>query len=395
VATDVAVTTVPAADTRRLLLEGAGLLSDPTRRATTATVHRAIEQIGFVQVDTINVVERAHHQILMSRFDGYRPDMLKRLLERDRKLFEHWTHDASVLPAAWLPYWRSRFRRFSRNWKQHKWWETKMGDVPRVTRFVRQRIAREGALSSRDFETPPDQRGNWWGWSPVKAALEFLWRRGDLAVTARDGFTKVYDLMERVHPDDGERVSRPEYVEWACSGALERLVVATSSELAGYWGSVTPEEAKSWCAKALKSGRVEAVQVGSGNGSPTRPAVAAVDWRERARRSPEAPSRMRLLSPFDPLIRDRKRLERLFGFRYRFEAYVPAPKRVHGYYVMPVLEGERLVARLDSKHHRDDGDLEVRGVWWEDGEKVTAARRRRLDEAVERFALQIGAERVR
>ncbi len=181
-------------------------------------MHRLIERLGFVQLDTINVVERAHQHILFTRLDEYRPAHLTRLLERDRKLFEHWTHDASVIPIDWFRYWRLRFRRYrERGLGANPWWARRMGGEPeRVIEHVRRRIEREGALMSKDFEhrwskeapssadtgksvasSEPSESGAWWGWKPQKAALEYLWRVGELSVAGRINFHKVYDLTER------------------------------------------------------------------------------------------------------------------------------------------------------------------------------------------------------
>jgi uncharacterized protein YcaQ len=149
--------------------------------------------------------------------------------------------------------------------------------------------------------------------------------------------------------------------------------------------AIGPASARAWCVDAARAGRVEPVLVEG------RPAYALPDWRERVLRAPPAPGRLRLLSPFDPVLRDRARAKRLFGFDYTFEAFVPKAKRVYGYYVLPILEGDRLVGRLDPKLHREEGRLEVNGLWWEPGVKATRARRAALEEAVTRFATYLSA----
>jgi uncharacterized protein YcaQ len=349
-------------------------------------------------VDTINVAERAHHHILMTRFDRYRPETLRRLLELDRRLFEHWTHDASVIPSRWLPFWTVRFER----WRQyihekwwHKWTQRLGGDPERMLDAVRRRIEREGALRSKDFETDRPRRGSWWNWKPAKVGLEYLWRTGELAIARREGFEKVYDLAERVFPEITQlAVPDPEeHAAWACGFALERLGVATASEVSRHLLAVTPREAAHWLDAAGERGEVEAVEVESVDGSKPRAAWALKGWKRRMARLAPAPRRMRLLSPFEPTIRDRERTLRLFGFDYRLECFVPAAKRRYGYYVLPLLEGERLVGRVDPKLHRDRGVLEVRGPWWEPGVDPTRARVRRLEAAIDRFATQLGADR--
>jgi uncharacterized protein YcaQ len=257
--------------------------------------------------------------------------------------------------------------------------------------MVRRRVKKDGPVMSRDFDKPKRSGGDpWWGWAPHKAALEYLWRAGELAVSGRVSFQKVYDLTDRVFPDlsVSSVPDEADHLEWACSMALERLGVATATGLAGLLAAVSREDANAWCARAVDEGRVRAVLVESADGSAPRPAVAVRDWRRRLARV-DPPRQTRLLSPFDPVIRDRARTSRFFGFDYRFEAFVPASRRQYGYYVLPVLEQDRLVGRLDAKFHRAEGRLEVKGIWWESGLRVTAARRAALDEAVDRLTVQV------
>jgi uncharacterized protein YcaQ len=384
------MTRIPVETVRRLLLGGQGLSEDPSG---VDDLRALILRLGFVQVDTINVVEKAQHLTLATRMDGYRPAMLRALVEEERGLFEHWTHDASLIPVEFFPLWRHRFERYAKKVDRSAWWRASLGeDGDAVIAHVEQRIRAEGPLASGDFEGGGASAG-WWSWKPQKSALEYLWRRGTLAVAHRRGFQKVYDLTERVLPEAVRKPapSRKALIEWACGGALERLGVATPSEIAAYWNMVEGEQARAWCAAAAKEGRIAAVRAEDVDGN-ARPAFAVANWSERAA---EPPAAVRLLCPFDPLIRDRKRLERFFGFHYRFEAFVPPPQREFGYYVMPVLEGDRFVARVDLKNHRRESTLEVRGLWWERGVRVGVRRRRALQEALERMARFLGAARVR
>ncbi len=216
-------------------------------------------------------------------------------------------------------------------------------------------------------------------------------------VARREKFQKVYDLTERVFPElhSAPAPTEEEHTEWACSTALERLVVATPKELAEFWAAIDIARARAWCERAEREGRIVPVVVESYDAdSKPRPAYATPDWERRLARSPAPPARTRLLSPFDPVLRDRARCVRLFGFDYRFEAFVPEPARVHGYYVLPVLEGDRLVARVDPKFERAEGALKIRRVFWERDARPTRARLRGLAEAAERLAGFLGAERV-
>lgn len=381
-----------------------GLLDDPTRRATVRSLEDLIHRMGFVQIDTINVVERAHHLTLGSRMDGYRPALLAELLEHKRTLFEHWTHDASAIPTQWFAHWRHRFERYRTRIRTNAWWRERIGKNPdALIKQVRQRIEKEGPLLSRDFEPQsngekPAENG-WWGWKPQKAALEHLWRTGEIAVARRVGFQKVYDLTERVMPAQHlrEASDTQSHVEWACRSALERLGTATPSEIAAFWNAIDLAAARTWCAAAHRASEIVQVIVESADGSKPRAAYALHDVFERIKRlrnQESATDRLRILSPFDPVLRDRKRVMRLFAFDYTFEAFVPAPKRRYGYYVLPIMQGDRLIGRLDPKFHRERGVLEIKGLWWEPHIRPTKARKRLLSDALLRLAQLIGAEEI-
>ena len=378
-------------EARRLLLAGQALLGP----LPGGGLKGLIDQLGYVQMDSINVVERAHHLILGSRLENYAPAQFEALLA-ERALFEHWTHDASAIPVACYPHWKVRFPLSRARLLANAWWRERVGDqVEALLARVLERIREEGPLKSADFLH--DRQGSdssWWGWKPQKAALEFLWHTGELAVTRRVHFHKVYDLPERVFPGPSALPpSDPDrHRDWACATALERLRVATPREIAAFWHAVPPAEAVTWCAAGLKTGRLVKVEVAALDGPP-QAAFAVPDWQERLRALPD-PERMVILCPFDPILRDRARALRWFGFDYRFEAFVPEAKRTYGYYVLPILEGDALVGRLDPKFHRSRGVLEVQGLWWERGIRGTKARRRKLVEALEGLALRIGAHDV-
>jgi len=387
---------VTAAQARRLLLDAQGLCDDPARRATPARVLEVICRLGFVQLDSIQRIERAHHLILGARLDHYRPATLHHLAFEQRALFEHWTHDASLIPTSLYPLWKPRFVRWEKRLRASKWFTRRLGTGARATRAIDKVLARirsEGPTRARDFDRGDHGRATgWWDWTPEKTALEFLWHTGTVAITTREGFEKVYDLAERVLPK-AHAAPHPDpqaHLDWAGRSALERLGVATPNELAAFWGATSLSEAALWAKAATQRGELVIVDAQAEGGS-SRPAYAFADWRQRLERTRDAPDRLRVLAPFDPLIRDRKRLQRLFGFDYRFEAFVPAPKRRWGYYVLPILEGERLIGRVDPRFDRARGAVEIEGLWWERGIKPTRARRRALDEALGRIrARQVG-----
>lgn len=378
---------------RCLLMDGAGLLEDPMRRTGPKTLARTVRQLGFVQIDSINMIERAHHLTLHTRFHGYRRSHLRQLVERDRALFEHWTHDSSLIPTEHFGHWKGRFARFAPG----KWFKQRTGkDGERVCDAIRQRLERDGPLRSRDLnERTKERNEKWWGWSPTKAALELLWRRGEVLITRRDRFEKVYDLTHRVLPDhhDIPEPAREETIQWACRTALDRLGCATASEVAKFWNDISLSEARIWLQDAARRGEVMPVEIASENAGPSKPGFAVADWEQRVKRAKRAPESMRLLCPFDPVIRDRDRLERLFGFRYRFEAFVPEVKRQYGYYVLPILQGDRLVGRVDAKTHRARSVLEIKGLWWErgQGDKQQA---KELESAAARLAEFVGASSI-
>ena len=387
---------------RRLLLQGQGLLEDRYQKAGPARVHKRIEALGFVQVDSIPVVARAHHHILWARLDGYRPHMLQRLIEKQRKLFEHWTHDASILPVSSLPYWRVRFARYLANPSQSRWWRERLGkDRDKVCETLLGRIREVGSLRSRHLEGDEGSSSAWWGWKKEKAALEYLWRIGRLGISARVNFEKVYALMDDMHPrEDEESVSEREYIDWSARKALEGLGMATPSEIAAYYRCITLSEAREWCRREIDAGSVVEVEADTLDGRRPSRLCALRDWNRRARlagRRLASSDReeIRLLSPFDPILRDRKRALRLFGFDYRFEAFVPASKRRHGYYVLPLLRGEQLIGRLDAKLHREQSVLEVRGLWWEPGHSGRKAPLAALRSAMARYQEFLGAESYR
>ncbi len=392
-----AVPIVNASTARRLFFGAQGLLDDPARRATPAVTRRLVKKLGYVQIDSINVIERAHHLILASRLDGYEPRMLHRLLEKNRTVFENWTHDASVIPSEWLGHWRIRFDRFRARARTSTWWQQHFSATQdQVMTHVIDRITREGPLKAADFQGGDTKAGAWWDWKPQKAALEILWRSGTLAISARENFHKVYDLTERVLADfvdlpvPGDR----EHVHWACTTAIDRLGIATPGQIVRFLHAVTPAQARDWCTTKTAAGELIEVEVATADGGRPWRGLARPDWQRRASRLAPPPGRIRLMSPFDPILRHRTRAARLFGFDYRFEAFVPAAKRRYGYYVLPILEGDRLVGRLDPKLHRDRGDLQIRGLGWEPGVRPTRARMSALRAALGRLARLVGADSV-
>jgi uncharacterized protein YcaQ len=385
--------TNPAA--RRLFLDRHALAEPPTGPATGAALAELIRRIGFVQVDSINTVERAHHMILFARRQSYRPAALKPLLEKDRLLWEHWTHDASILPIGLYPHWKHRFTRSEARLRE-KWKSWFRGGYEEQFDTILRRIEAEGPVSTSDVGEGEERgKGGWWDWHPSKTALEWLWRTGQLAITRRDGFQKVYDLSHRVIPPDHHAAEHDEaaHVDWACQSALDHLGFADASELRSYWWAITPEEAKTWVKQALARGEVIEVEVEGADGSRRR-SLARPDLLSHAAAAPEPPGRLRILSPFDPALRDRDRAQHLFGFHYRIEVFTPEPLRKYGYYVFPVLEGASIIGRIDAKAFRDQNTLRVRGFWPEPGVRMGPGRLQRLEAELDRLARFAGCDQV-
>jgi uncharacterized protein YcaQ len=374
-----------------------GLAEPPRRGLATGGLAGLIERLGFVQVDSINTVARAHHLILFARNQTDRPAFRKRRHEDERALFEHWTDRiASLLPIRFYPYWRLRFAREQAMIEARfkRWFGD--GFALELERLL-DRIRSDGAIRARDLEVERTRRGaGWWDWHAGKTALEYLWRTGRLAIAGRDGFQKVYDLSERVIPEEvrRHRPDEPELIEWACRGALERLGFASPGEIARFFGLVSIEEAKGWCMRH-QGGAAAPVLVEAADGAAPREMLARPDIEQLLASLPDPPGRLRVLNPFDPLLRDRARLARLFGFDYRIEVFVPAARRRYGYYVFPLLERDRLVGRLDMKADRAAGVLDVSALWMEAGRRLSRGRVQLLEAELERIRRFVGMDAVR
>lgn len=397
--------TIANRDFRRTLLCLNGLVASCGQENLPATIARSGPQwaremvcrLGFVQIDSISAVERAQHHILFSRNQRFQTDDLKHALEVDRSLFEHWTHDAAILPVESYPYWKHCFHRQER-YEIHPGYRRYFKPVTaHGSHDVMRRIEAEGPLKPRDFDRAKAD----WGVKGIptptlaKVTLEYLWRIGRLAVTRRDKREKVYDLSHRVIPGDhfaGE-VTRDEFVDWACRQALMRLGAASPSGIAHFFDGVLTEEAAAWCDR--QSGKdLSKVRVTHADGT-SGGAVFALDTVLEAMSHMSAPpKKLRLINPFDPLVHDRGRTRRVFGFDYAIEIWVPPARRKYGYYVLPILEGERFTGRIDVKVDRKHRKLTVPGLWWEKGIKPTKKRLADLDRELRLLGKFTGADEV-
>lgn len=383
------------ATARHVVLHLQGLTRPPHLKFARGELLGLIEQLGFVQLDTIRWVERAHHMTLFARNQTYRPKHLARLHERECQVFENWTHDASLIPSKFYCYWRHKFRRDEKRLhKQFTKWQG-AGFVDHVPELV-QMISQNGRLKARDLEKPPKDRPfEMWEWHDGKAALEYLWRTGQLAVPAREGFQKCYDLSERVIPSDcfNNECDEDAFVDWACRSALKRLGFGTASDIARYWALLSIAEVRTWLDKQTQNdvARITVKPVGKG---ARKEFYARPDIAELVSELPKVPERMRALSPFDPVIRDRNRLQWLFGFDYKIEIYVPPEKRKYGYYVFPLLERDRLIGRVDMQAKRAENRLIVTKLWLEPKVRWSAAKEQRLASELQRQARLCGVSEI-
>ncbi|WP_299844611.1 crosslink repair DNA glycosylase YcaQ family protein [uncultured Jannaschia sp.] len=378
---------------RRLFLDRHLLLHPGSGSGKGHDLETVLDGLGFVQIDSVNTLARAHDLILWSRRGQYRPSALETLVARRRTGFEHWTHDAAVIPMRFYPMWRLKFERDEARMRT-RWPASRRENWEDELETILKHVADHGAVSSLDVgENEEKKSSGWWDWHPSKTALEYLWRSGRIAVCHRRGFRKYYDLPERVIPQEYLSVRREdaEIVDWAMSEALERLGFATSGELAAFFEIASRDEARAWCAAALAERRIVEADIEMANGARRR-CFTTEAMLDRAASLPAPSSRVRILSPFDPVLRDRARTERLFGFRFRIEIFVPEAKRTYGYYVFPVMQGERPIGRLDAR--RVGQAIRVRAFWPEAGERVGKARRAGLLAEIARIGKLAGTTSV-
>lgn len=348
---------------------------------------RVIDRLQLHQIDSVNVLTRAHYLPAFSRLGAYDTTDLDQLAwgaARQRKLFEYWAHEASLLPFDMHPLLRWRMAHADRGEAGWSGMRAYAAERRHQAMDILQRIRSEGPMTASDFEAHKGQSG-WWEWSEVKCALEWLFWAGHITTaTRRRGFQRVYDLPERVLPASVLAAATPPEAD-AHRALIERAArahgLATEKELRDYFRQ-SPAQARSAVHSLAAEGVLTPVAVeGGGHG-----------WLHRDARQPRRIEARALLAPFDPLIWERDRTERLFGFRYRIEIYVPADKRVHGYYVLPFLLGDRLVARVDLKADRARARLLVRAVHLEPD--APAHTREALAEELKAMAMWLGLEAV-
>jgi len=376
-----------AAQARRIALAAQGFADPwPPGAPTGWAVRRLFERVGLLQIDSVNVLQRAHYLPLFSRAGPYDTALLDRSAHfAPRRLFEYWGHEASLIPVGLQPALR---------WRMDRAADDAWGGMRRIQRERPELVARvleevraRGPVAASEVmaEERPARTGPWWDWSDVKRAFEWLFWSGRITAARRRGFERLYDLPERVLPAAVLAAPTPP-VEAAqrelVRVAARALGVAAERDLRDYF-RLPSADSKLRVAELVEAGELWP--------------VAVEGWRVPAYLDPAArlPRRVHaraLIGPFDSLVWERSRAERLFGFRYRIEIYVPAPRRVHGYYVLPFLLGDRLVARVDLKADRQGGALRVQAAHAEpDAPPETAVE---LRAELESMARWLGLERV-
>ena len=344
------------AQARRMALAAQGFADRrPTGRVDRRHVRKVFDRIGLVQIDSVNVLARSQELPLFARLGPHPRDVLPKMCA-DGELFEYWAHEASLLPVEMLPLFRWKMNDAVGMWSGMR---RVLDDNPALLEALMGEVDARGPIAASDIEGRAGKSGPWWGWDQTKLAFEALFYTGHVSARRRGNFEREYDLLHRMLP--AEYVGCPAVPE---DDARKELLVraarahgiGTAKDLADYY-RLNTVESRRLLEELLEDGRLVAASVEGWKGPVyAHPDAARPRWiRARA-----------LLSPFDSLIWERSRTERLFDFHYRLEIYVPAAKRVHGYYVLPFLLGDRLVARVDLKADRAGGALLVRGAYGED-----------------------------
>lgn len=342
---------------RLLILESQGLLQNNFGKGKKAVL-AAIQHLRYVQIDTLAVVARAHHHTLWNRLPDYKEYFLSDLLEKDKTIFEYWSHAASYLPMSNYRFSLPRKKAYAEG-KSH-WF----GQDKKMKKYVFDKIKSEGPLQSKDFEFKRNDPGRWYEWKPAKKALEQLFMEGKLMVAKRQGFQKVYDLTERVLPSniDTSFPSSQEYAEHLIHMAIQSHGIVNANEVT-YLQSGLKGPVDKMLKKFLQSGQLIEVMIDG------LKKVIFITTPEKINDMGKLKSTnaVHILSPFDNVAIQRKRLQTIFNFDYVIECYLPEDKRKYGYFTLPVLYNDRFIARLDPKADRIGKTFYVKSIHFEKG----------------------------
>lgn len=376
---------------RNLHLAAQGLLQKKRRRPRAADIAQTISRMSLLQIDTINIVARSPYLVLFSRLGQYPKNWLDEALA-DGKLIEYWAHEACFLPRDDFALVRHRMLQpETMGWKYRPdWMHEHAQEIEKLLAY----IAENGPVRSVDFEHPRSGEKGWWAWKPHKKHLEGLFTSGQVMVIERRNFQRVYDLTARVMPGWNDQV------HFMHQQDAERKMLENSARSLGIF---RPE----WLADYYRLRNVAARSIVAewseqGTAIPVHVETLGEMWVHhslapllaRAEQNKLVATHSAVLSPFDPVVWDRKRAEILFNFSYRLECYTPAGKRKYGYFVLPLLHQGALVGRMDAKMHRKSGELEIISLYLEDGARLGASLSKGLQSAITEFALWQGATRI-
>ncbi|MBT4125929.1 MAG: winged helix-turn-helix domain-containing protein [Chloroflexi bacterium] len=357
-------------EAKRIAIRAQGLAGErPTKPISIGDVQQSIRAMGLLQIDSVNVCVRSHYMPLFSRLGNYEQDLLDRLVYKEKAVFETWAHAACFVPV-----------------EDHRLFRQRMGTGDRADRIVRlvkekpnhrvskmvtehpgflentlEQVRKRGEITASELDGAGKRNGPWWGYTPGKIAMEWHFAVGAISVADRRNFTRYYDLTERVIPAEhlnGASPSTEEAHREMMKLAVKAHGVGTAEDFADYY-HLKNAQARARLAELVEAGEIQSVSVEGWDD----PAFAPLELE-----SAEPTQARALLTPFDPLVWNRDRIERIFDFFYRIEIYVPEPKRQYGYYVYPFVLGEELVARVDLKADRAKGVLRVKGAFAEEGQ---------------------------
>lgn len=388
--TETGVIEISQAQAVRMQLAAQGLLARPRRRATRAGLLQAVERMRLLQIDTIHVVARSPYLVLFSRLGDYPQAWLDEALA-EAALAESWAHEACFVPAPDYPLHAGFRPRRAGHWA-HKRAQRMLREHHEGMHAVLERVREYGALRSADFTQNASQpRSGWWNWKPEKRFLEAWFALGELMVARRDAFQRVYDLTERVWPQARSWPDAEAVRERFILDAVQALGISQARWIADYHRM--PKVADAELQPLLARGVLLPVRVrGWTHTAYVHHAHAPLLAQARAGRL--RATHATLLSPFDPLVWDRERARRMFGFDYALECYIPAPKRRYGYFCLPILCRGALVGRVDAKAHRDAGIFELKQLYLEPGVRMSERLLADLAALLHRAAQWHGTPRV-
>ena len=342
-------------------LANLGLLVHPNRTINKMDILNAIDQMGILQIDTINVVARSPYFVLWSRFGNYNSAWLDQL-HNEGFLFEYWAHAASYLPKEDYPLFRPLMTNGSYGWENIELWRS---EHSKTIDNVLDTISKKGPTCSADFKSPKERNSGWWDWKDEKIALEILWFRGELMVAYRKNFQRFYDLTERVYPEwKNEPVPNHSLTHLKLVEKTIKILGATREKWVSDYYRIPKQITKKCIDQLLYDNRIIRVRNDTWEDEILIHKDGFIRYKQALNNKLKA-THTSLLSPFDPLIWDRERTRDLFGFDYTIECYLPADKRKYGYFSLPILHKGDLVGRLDAKAHRKNKIFEIKQLHFE------------------------------